>query len=100
MKPKQLNYDFSAEKNQTLVKERGVSFEDAIAAIGNGALLDVIDHPNMSRYPKQKIYVVAMDGYAYLVPYVKKDEKTVFLKTIIPSRKLTKKYSDQLEGLL
>ena len=31
-------------------------------------------------------------NYAYLVPYVQENEDSVFLKTIIPSRKATKKY--------
>ena len=39
----------------------------------------------------QKMAIVEIDGYACLVPYVD-DEEGVFLKTIIPSRKATKKY--------
>ena len=35
--------------------------------------------------------VVNVDGYAYLVPFVE-DVQGVFLKTIIPSRKATKRY--------
>ncbi len=95
MKHKQFHYDFSPEKNQALIREREVSFEDVIAAISDGGLLDLIDHPNASRYPHQKIYIVAIEGYAYLVPFVREDEETVFLKTIIPSRKMTKKYLSQ-----
>jgi len=37
------------------------------------------------------IFVVDVEGYVYLVPYVETEE-SVFLKTIIPSRKMTKKY--------
>lgn len=95
MKRKQFHYDFSPEKNQALIREREVSFEDVIAAISDGGLLDLIDHPNASRYPHQKIYIIAIEGYAYLVPFVREDEETVFLKTIIPSRKMTKKYLSQ-----
>ncbi len=34
------------------------------------------------------------DDYVYLVPFVE-DEKTIFLKTIIPSRKATQQYLDE-----
>ncbi len=85
-------YEFSADKNQLLIKERGISFEDVIAALDNGDLLDLVAQHNMEKYLNQKIYMVNIDGYVYLVPYVEKEGGTVFLKTIFPSRKLTKKY--------
>ncbi len=92
MKDIEQQFEFSAEKNQFLIKERGICFEDVIAAIDDGNLLDIIKHHNEKKYPNQKIYVVHIDDYVYLVPFVRKDEQTVFLKTIFPSRKLTKKY--------
>ena len=49
-------------------------------------------HPNKLKYPNQKIYIVNLNGYVYLVPFVRKNTQTIFLKTIFPSRKLTKKY--------
>ena len=54
-------------------------------------LLDILEHPNASRYPDQRIFVVDVDGYAVLVPFVE-SETEVFLKTIIPSRKATRTY--------
>ncbi len=92
MKSEIKQYQFSAEKNQQLINERGISFEEIIAALNNGKLLDILEHHNGERYPHQKIYVIDINGYVYLVPYVMKDERTVFLKTIFPSRKLTKLY--------
>ena len=53
--------------------------------------LAVFDHPNQERYPGQKIAVVLIEGYAYLVPFVENEEE-IFLKTIIPSRKATRQY--------
>ena len=87
-----LNYEFSADKNQFLIKERGISFEEIIVALSNGKLLDTIEHQNLAKYPHQKIYTVDLNGCVYLVPFVRKDKQTVFLKTIFPSRKLTKIY--------
>jgi hypothetical protein len=43
------------------------------------------------------VYVVAVDEYVYLVPFVESDEE-VFLKTIIPSRKATKQYRGGSNG--
>jgi len=56
-----------------------------------GFLLDVLEHPNQEKYQGQKIFVVQIDEYAYLVPFVE-DEREIFLKTIIPSGKATRKY--------
>jgi uncharacterized DUF497 family protein len=84
-------FDWDDEKNRFLETTRGVGFEDVVFHIGNGDVLDVIRHPNADRYPNQKIIVLNIDGYVFLVPYVK-DRGTRFLKTIIPSRKATKEY--------
>jgi len=83
--------DWDEDKNKILIKERGISFEDIKVAVEEGKVLDTYDNPNQERYPGQKIMVVKINDYAYLVPYVRDDGK-VFLKTIIPSRKATKKY--------
>jgi len=40
---------------------------------------------------KELTFIVNMGNYAYLVPFVE-DEAGIFLKTIIPSRKATRKY--------
>lgn len=84
-------YDWSDEKNERLKQERGVSFEDVVFHLARGGLLDVIAHPNQRRYPGQRIFIVNVEGYACLVPFVEDDE-VIFLKTIIPSRKATKQY--------
>lgn len=84
-------FDWNVEKNEELKAERGVAFEDVVFCITQGGLLDTIEHSNKSKYPNQRIFIVNIDDYAYLVPFVE-DEKIVFLKTIIPSRKMTKIY--------
>lgn len=85
-------YDWNEKKNKKLKKERNISFERIQMAAEGGKLLDTFDHPNQERYLGQKVMVVEINGYAYLVPYVKKEDGGFFLKTIIPSRKATKKY--------
>src|SRR5438552_4024665 len=92
MKIEKPHYEFSADKNQQLIQERHISFEDVIAALDNNKLLDTIDHHSKTKYTNQEIYIIDINGYVYLVPFVRKDKHTVFLKTIIPSRKFTKTY--------
>jgi len=81
--------NWSATKNQQLIAERGISFEDIVFYIQQGKLLDDIAHPNTEKYPEQRIFVISVDGYVHLVPYVE-NQKEIFLKTVIPSRKATK----------
>jgi uncharacterized DUF497 family protein len=88
-------YEYSEEKNQQLIREREISFEEVIAAIDNDQLLCVTDHPNKQKYPNQKMYVVELNEYVYLVPFVEKGEHAVFLKTIFPSRKAKKLYEKE-----
>ena len=85
------DYEFSYEKNTKLLQERGVGFEQIIALIERGCILDTIPHTNQNQYPNQQIYVIDIDDYCYLVPHVMNDKK-IFLKTIIPSRKATRDY--------
>ena len=87
MKP----FDWSEEKNKWLKKERDISFEQVVLSVENGKLFDVIRHPNPAKYENQCIYVIEIEGYAYMVPYVENDD-VIFLKTIFPSRKYTKLY--------
>ncbi|MCX5838539.1 MAG: BrnT family toxin [Deltaproteobacteria bacterium] len=79
------------EKNELLKSTRGVCFEQVVLLMEKGEVLDTIEHQNQERYPGQKIAVVMIDTYVYLVPYVEHNEE-IFLKTIIPSRKATNKY--------
>ena len=87
-------FAWDEDKNAKLKAERGIGFEEIVFHMERGDLLDTVDHPNPSRYAGQRIFVVRREGYAYLVPFVE-DEHTVFLKTIIPSRKATKQYLDE-----
>lgn len=84
-------FNWSASKNRTLILERDKSFEEIVFHILNGGLLDDIVHPNALDFPHQRVFVVCIDRYVYLVPYVESDDE-IFLKTIIPSRKFTKLY--------
>ncbi len=85
-------FDCSMEKNQRLIQQRGISFEGVVSAIEQGGLVDVLEHPNQERYPGQMVYVVEIDEYLHIVPFVTQPDGTRFLKTVIPSRKATRDY--------
>lgn len=86
---RQINWDTG--KSLKLKESRGICFEDIVFYIEKGEILDDYQHPNQSRYPEQRIMVIGISNYAYLVPYVE-DVEEIFLKTIIPSRKATDIY--------
>lgn len=81
-------FNWSSEKNEKLIRERGISFEMCLVKIADEDILDILDNIN---YPNQKIFVLEINNYVYLVPFVENEDE-IFLKTIIPSRKFTKKY--------
>ena len=85
------HFSWSFEKNQQLKTERNVSFEEVVFYIERGLILDIVEHPNQEKYPGQRIFIIDLNDYAYLVPFVESEEE-VFLKTIIPSRKATRLY--------
>lgn len=83
------HFKWNLEKNAQLINERGVSFERVLYHIERNKILDVVEHPNSTKYPNQKMFILDIGNYAYLVPFVE-NETEIFLKTIIQSRKATK----------
>jgi hypothetical protein len=88
-----LRINYNEEKNQLLKATRGICFENVIMAIKEGSLIADLHHPNI-KYSHQKIFVISITGYMYAVPYViNMKKREIYLKTVYPSRSLTKKYS-------
>jgi uncharacterized DUF497 family protein len=94
-----LTYNFDPEKNKKLIELRDISFEEIIVVLESPGPLDVVIHPNAQKYSHQKMYVVELDGYAYLVPFVEEGGE-IFLKTAFPSRKATKQYLDYSDEVI
>jgi len=86
-----ITYNWNTEKNLLLKKERSISFEQIVSHIESGDLLDIVKHQNQEKFSHQKILIVQIEDYVIAVPFVE-NGKERFLKTIIPSQKLTKKY--------
>ncbi len=83
-------FKWNAEKNEVLAGKRGITFEEVVRRIESGTRVVEADHPNRKKYPNQKILIIDVDGYAYLVPFVL-DKNEYFLITIIPGRKGARK---------
>ena len=84
-------FNWNIQKNIWLKENRRISFEEIVLAIVQHRIKQVYDHPNQTKYPGQKIYEVEIDDYVFLIPFIE-SEYELFLKTIIPSRKATKKH--------
>ena len=84
-------HNWNVEKNEKLKRERNISFEEIIFCLNNERLIKIIEHPNKEKYPNQQIYIIECKNYFYLVTFVE-SENEIFLKTIIPSRKIRKSY--------
>lgn len=89
-------FDWDKEKNEDLKTERGISFEKVLISITEIGLIDIVTHPNKEKYSHQKVMIINIENYIYLVPFVE-DEEKIFLKTIIPSRKATRDYLIKLK---
>jgi uncharacterized DUF497 family protein len=82
---------WDADKNKTLIRERGISFEEFAALILEGKYLDIL--PNPAR-KNQEIFIVPYNDYTYVVPFVTDNDNNIVLKTIFPSRKYHRLYSE------
>ena len=87
-----MQIDWNEEKNKQLLKTRRISFEQVENIILWGRIIAIEEHPNSKKYPNQEILIFLYWDYIYYCPFIQKDEY-MFLKTIIPSRKLHKKYT-------
>ncbi len=91
-------FEWDEKKNEKLKRERNVSFEEVVRALASGDLIDILYHPNREKYPKQKLLIVKLKGYVWVVPFEKRGDK-LRLITAYPSRKYTKRYLRGKDGL-
>lgn len=80
--------NWNPKKNELLKRERGIAFEEIAYLIESEQIIGIEENP---RRPNQKMYILEIENYAILVPFVEND-KEIFLKTAFPSRKYTKRY--------
>jgi len=78
---------WNLQKSEELEKTRGVSFKEIIS---EGKIVIVVDHPIRLN---QKIILFLFKRYIWVVPFVE-ERDYYFLKTMYPSRKLTRIYRE------
>jgi uncharacterized DUF497 family protein len=88
-----LSFRYSQEKNEKIIKERGIGFEEIIQYMYEGNILAIRVHPNKAKYPNQKIIYVRVLKEVYSVPFITENDGTIYLKTLFPSRKARKEFS-------
>jgi uncharacterized DUF497 family protein len=71
-------------KNNQLQKQRNISFEEATQIILNGDYLDILENPARK---EQYIFIIMLNDYIHVVPFVVDNDNNMVLKTIYPSRK-------------
>jgi len=88
-----MRIDWSEEKNQYLIKTRGISFEVVNEVLIGGSFI-VKPHPNQEKYPGQIIILFEYEEYWWVCPAVELKDG-FFLKTMYPSRKVKKEMEDE-----
>lgn len=92
---KTIKWNIEKEAKLQSLKERGgISFTDCVIAIDDGRVLDILPHPQKDH---QKLLVLNIEDYAYVVPFVTEEDGSLFLKTVYPSRQHTARYLTKKE---
>jgi uncharacterized DUF497 family protein len=86
-----MRFEWNPQKNEELKRKRGISFEEIALLLGAGKLWAVTDHWNPEQHPGQRVFLIPAGDQIYAVPYVVSGD-AIFLKTALPSRKLTRQY--------
>jgi uncharacterized DUF497 family protein len=92
-----VKFEWDTQKNEQIKKERGISFEEIVILLGSNQIWRISKHWNSEKYPRQRVFLVPVEGYIHVIPFVE-DDGVIFLKTIFPSRKLTKMYLEEMEA--
>ena len=79
-------------KNNQLISERGISFNEIAEIILNEQYLDILENPNREN---QMIFIININDYIYVVPFIIDEYENIILKTAYPSRKFNKIYGDK-----
>lgn len=80
---------WSEEKDRWLQRGRGISFHEIADRLLDGDYVELLENPSR---PGQDIFVMLIDGYTWVVPFVVEEDDTLFLKTAFPSRTFHRRY--------
>ena len=87
-----MNIIWDDEKSARLKKERGISFDEVAVLILQKKYVDIVKHP---KRPGQRMFLIPINGYIHVVPFVIDRENNLVLKTVFPSRKFHKRHGGE-----
>jgi len=80
------------DKNNKLIAERNISFDEISEIILREKYLDILENPSKEN---QMLFIVRLNDYIYIVPFIIDENENIILKTAYPSRKFNKIYGDK-----
>jgi uncharacterized DUF497 family protein len=80
------------DKNNNLIAKRNISFDEISEIILREEYLDILENPSKEN---QMIFIVRLNDYIYVVPFIIDENENIILKTAYPSRKFNKIYGDK-----
>jgi len=89
-----MNIVWDQTKNEWLVINRGISFEEISDRILNGDYIEILENPAREN---QQYFIMEIDHYIWVVPFLINENDQIVLKTAFPSRKLHKRYGEKNE---
>ena len=84
-----MNIIWDEDKSVKLKAERGISLDEIALLILKKQYIDVVKHP---KRPGQWMFIMPIDAYIHVVPFVLDSNGDVVLKTAFPSRKFHKRF--------
>ncbi len=90
-----MNIIWDKNKNDWLILNRKISFEEICDQILNDDYIEILENPTRKN---QQYFIMNLDNYTWVVPFFINEKNQIILKTAFPSRKFHKKYGDQNEN--
>jgi uncharacterized DUF497 family protein len=91
-----MNIIWEQNKNEWLILNRGISFEEISDKILNGEYIEILENPNREN---QQYFIMNIKNYTWIIPFLINQMDQIVLKTAFPSRKFHKKYGENNEIL-
>ena len=89
-----MNIIWDQNKNEWLIVNRGISFEEISDRILKGNYLEILENPTREN---QQYFIMNIGNYTWVVPFIINENNQIILKTAFPSRKFHEKYGDKNE---
>ncbi len=89
-----MNINWDKNKNDWLILNRKISFDEIADKILNDDYIEILDNPVREN---QQNFIMNIDNYTWVVPFLINEKNQIILKTAFPNRKFHKKYGEDNE---